>query len=399
MATMPAVPVNTCLLYGATSWLGVNLLLITVTVLIAGAVFAAAAIFSVRFQQRIKEAAKSEITQAFISAVILGILIGVATTACTVTASISNSLTHTGMSPFAYAEYYIGNLSSNTGLNLLTTIYSTSVQFAVEAQVLTALGQVFNAAGGLFIPSAFKLLTSGNGIFTVAIAGEVHLDSLFINLSSWMLFLLAPFVTIAVGLLFLQFILLPVLQYTAFAIILPVAIGMRSLAFLGANLRYASNTMLAMAIAAYIIYPTMIAFNGYIVAWIFSAKNPSYMYLQATYVIPNISPNQYFSTNGIETSYTGFWGTFFKTVFPVIFGSTSQTQFVTGAFSQAGGIILWPPNVAMEIQMLINETAQFLFVGIILIVIDIAVTLGFAIGLQKALNGGIEGAGSFWSGL
>lgn len=396
---MVTMPTNTCVLYGATSWIGVNIAIILLTVTIAGLVFALATIFSARFQQRVKEAAKSEMTQAFISAVIIGILVGVAATACAASASISSSLTKMTMSPFQYAEYYVGNLSSNSGLNLLTTIYSTSVQFAVEAQVLTAFGDLFNAAGGLFIPSAFKLLTGGNGIFTVAIAAEVQLDSLFELLSQWLLFLLAPIVTIAVGLLFLQFIMLPVLQYTAFSVILPVAIGMRSLAFLGVNLRYASNTALAMAIAAYIIYPTMVAFNGYVVAWIFSTQNPSYQYLQSTYVVPNIQPNQYFSTNGISSTYTGFWGTFFKTVFPVIFGTTSQTQFVTGAFSQAGGVILWPPNVAMEIQNLINESAQFLFVGVVLIVMDVAVTLGFAVGLQKALNSGLEGAGSFWSGL
>jgi hypothetical protein len=396
-----AAPTNTCILYGTTSWVGVNLLIILLTITLAGAVFAAATIFSSSFQSKIKQAAKSEITQALISAVIIVLLVGAATTACAASTSISNTLTKTSMNPFQYSEYYIGNLSSNTGLNLLTTAYSTSVQYAVEASVLQSLGEAFGAPGGLFIPQIAKLFAlGGGGFFTISLSGVVQLNTLFSFLSGLLLNIIAPLITIAVGLLFLQFIMLPVLQYTAFSIILPVAIGMRSLAFLGNNLRYASNALLALAIAAYIIYPVMIAFNGYIVSWIFSAQNPSYQYLQSTYLIPNILPNQYFSTNGISGSYTGFWGTIFQKAFSIFYGTPSvQSQFITSAFSQAGGIIIWPPSIMAEVQTLVNETAQFLFVGVVLIIIDLAVTLGFAIGLQKALNGGIEGAGSFWSGL
>jgi hypothetical protein len=43
--------------------------------------------------------------------------------------------------------------------------------------------------------------------------------------------------------------------------------------------------------------------------------------------------------------------------------------------------------------------SQFIFTAIFMFGINLAVTLGFAIGLAKGLNSGVEGAGSFWSSI
>jgi hypothetical protein len=48
-------------------------------------------------------------------------------------------------------------------------------------------------------------------------------------------------------------------------------------------------------------------------------------------------------------------------------------------------------------SLITNRVSQFLFASIVMILLDIAVTIGFAIGLRNALNRGTEGAGSFWS--
>jgi hypothetical protein len=388
--TNPAT--NTCILYGATSWAGISLLVILVSLMIVAVVYQFSGIFPNSTRAKIREASRSELTQAFLSVVIIVILAGVATTACSISTSVANSLhaTSTTTNPFQYAEYYIGNLSTNTGLNLLTTIYSTSVSYSIEAQVLDSIGSLATANIKTFagpIGRLFYGAGTASKIVSFTIGKLSQLSTVFSLLSSTYLDVIAPLVTLAVGLLLIQFILLPIFQYTAFSVILPVAIGMRSLAFLGTNLRAAANAVLVIAIAAYIIYPLMIAFNGYAIGWIFSSANPSYQYVHTTYVVPNIPASNFFKLNA--TAYNGTFGTAFRLMGP----------FITSAFAQSGGFIINPYTIMTQAQMIINETAQFLFTAVIMIVIDLAVVIGFAVGLTKALNSGIEGGGSFWDGI
>jgi hypothetical protein len=382
--------VNTCLLYGTTNWVNLNILVVLATFAIVAALFAISNMFPTITREKLKDAARSELTQAFISVFIILILAAVATTACSISSSISMSLTHQSLDPFQYSEYYIGNLSTNTGINLLTNLYSTSVSYAIEAQVLKDVGSLLNTE----FSGAYKALTTAFGIssvISVAIGGIVQLNSVFSILSTLYLNVLSPLVTVAIGLLFIQFLTLPVLQYTAFTVILPIAIGMRTLGILGKPLRGASNAVLSIAIAGYIIYPLMVSFNGYIIAWIFSASNPSYQYIGSTYVVPNIPVSSYF--NAGVSSYTGFFGSLYKELFQ----SNIFIPFLTSSFSSTG--IITPFDIATQAQLIVNQTAQFLFTSVVLFVMDIAVTLGFAVGLSEALYKGVEGAGSFWGGI
>ncbi len=50
-------------------------------------------------------------------------------------------------------------------------------------------------------------------------------------------------------------------------------------------------------------------------------------------------------------------------------------------------------------QQLITAVGQYFFVAVVLFAVNIAITAGFAMGLTKALNSGVEGAASFWSAL
>lgn len=385
--------VNTCILYGVTSWAGVNILILLLSLMLVAVAWSLSTIFPAITQEKIKAAARTELTEVFIGAIILVILAGSALTACSVSTSMSNTITLkssgvTYTTPFQYAEYYVGNLSTNTGLNLLTTIYSTSVSYSIEAQVLESLGEIFQTGVNKIAKSLFYTLigkVAGTSLLTISIALISHLSILFNILSSTYIDVIAPLVTVAIGLLFIQFITLPILQYTAFSIVLPTALALRSFAFLGRNLRQASNAVLAIAIAAYIIYPLMVAFNSYAIAWIFSPANPSYQYVKLTYMVPNIPISTYFSS----APNTNVFSTAFQTLYP----------FVTSAFSQSGGIIIWPTTIMLQAQTIINETAQLLFSAIVLVIIDIAVTIGFALGLTRALNSGIEGDSSFWSGI
>ncbi len=384
---------NTCLLYGTTNWININILIIIVTFMLVAVFYALSNTLPIIQKEKLKDAAKSELTQGFLSVIIIVILATVATTACSISSGISMSLTHQSLSPFQYSEYYVGNLSANTGLNLLANVYSISVTYAVEAQVLQTLGSFLNTAFTAVLGTIFKLTGLSQVVSILLGPAITNLSQLFSILSSVFLEVIAPLITIAVGLLFIQFLALPILQYTAFSVILPLGIAMRSLAFLGTSLKYASNVVLAMAIAGYIVYPLMISFNGYMIAWIFSPSNPASTYIGSTYVVPKIPTNNYFSTAPSSTSTTGFFGSLFNS----LAGSGLFTPFLASSFNSFG--LITPFNVVQKSQLLITETAQFLFAAVVLFVIDIAVTLGFAIGLSKALNSGIEGSGSFWSGI
>jgi len=387
--------VATCALYGGTtyanSWLGINVLVILITFLAIAIVYSLSSVVSDRMRGRMRAAARSELTQAFISAVILAMLLGVVVTACNISVAATKSLVpaaYNGMDPFQYANYYLGNLSLNTGLNLLTSLYSKSVQYAVEAQILQSIGALLNTG----ISSIFSILKSSFnvlGIFSVGIAAGVHLSVLFTTLSGLYLSI-SSLVTLAIGLLFIQFLLLPVLQYSAFAIILPVALGMRSLAFMGNALKRAANSVLALAIVLYIVYPLTIAFNGYAISWIFSTQNPSYQYLHSTYVVPNIPVTPFFSSSNqlANPNPGGFavWGNF----------NDKDASLIGPIFKN---FIILPSTVFSQLQLTINQVAQFLFAAVFMMVLDLAILMGFATGLSKALNGGVEGAESFWSGI
>lgn len=383
--------VNTCLLYGAKNWVNINILMILITFTLFAVMFALSSIFSGRTREKIREAARSEVTQGFLSIIIIVVLATTAIAVCGISSSISSTLTHQAMDPFQYSEYYIGNLSTNTGLNLLTDIYSTSVSYAIEAQVLQSAGALLNSGLSTAI-KAFQLGYDLVSFVNLGISAVIELNVVFTSLSNLYMGIIAPLVVIVIGMLFLQFLVLPLLQYTAFSVILPAAIALRSISFLGVNLKAASNTVLAAAIAGYIVYPLMVSFNSYAISWIFSASNPSSQYIGSTYIIPSIPISTYFSEIPATTTSTA------STFFSQIFHSTFLSSFVTSAFSTTG-ILISPQAVVLQAQTIINRVSQFLFAGLVMFVMDVAVTLGFAMGLSKALNSGVEGAGTFWSGI
>jgi hypothetical protein len=200
------------------------------------------------------------------------------------------------MDPLTYADYYVGNLSVNTGLNLLTNLYSTTVAYSVYAQILAGIGEIFKLGLSSIVPALSSGFNLGN-VAGIGISALIPLAHLYNILAGLYLDIFAPLVTLAVGFLFIQFILIPLIKYVAFTILLPVAIGMRSLSFMGNSLKSASNSVLAFAIAIYIIYPLMLAFNGYAIGWIFSTANPSFVYLHSTYIVPNIPVSQFFKAS------------------------------------------------------------------------------------------------------
>ena len=395
--------INTCALYGtpgyANSWIGVNLLVVLVSLAIVAVVYSVGRFLPDRTRGRITEATKSEITQALISLIIIAVLIGSAQVACTTSASVGSrmlssipgvSASQASLDPFQYADTYIGNLAMHTGLNLLTTIYATDIGYSIEGAIYASVGALFSpdtdALTGTFSVSTLLRIEVGP-------SEGVDFGNVLRILSDTYLGIFATTTTLIVGALFLQYLLLPVLQYSAFTVLLPVALAMRSLSFTGSGLRNTSNAVIAIAIAAYIIYPLMVLFDSYVMYWVFSPTcpplatpcNPSLVYLNVAYSSETLPLNSFFS-QPIQTPEGDL---------------QTSVKLISSSLTSIGGLktMFDPFAVVSQIEQIVNQMAELAFQGIVLFAINAAVTIGFAMGLTKALNAGIEGAGSFWSNL
>ncbi|HUY70216.1 MAG TPA: hypothetical protein VMV00_01450 [Candidatus Baltobacteraceae bacterium] len=410
-----------CAVYGGAnytnSWIGINALVILASLMAVSAVYSLSKLLPDNVRGKINSFVRSEMTQLFTSAIIIVALISVTFFACNTTASLSQSILSSSgqaaqsqLTPFQFAGYYIGTLTFQKGLPLLTTVYSQAMSYELYSLLSAQAGLYFNnfivkvfgptlssVAGkglGLNLPVTSKFA----GKISISFPPELDIGLLFANLAEMLLGLFSPMLTLAISTLLIQYITLPFLQYTAFAVILPISLVMRSLAFTNGELRNAANALLAIAIAGYIIYPLTIAFDAYTMNYLFTtctpailaqhvACNPSATYLQSTYTLSDLNLNSFFA-QGIpsSTSDASPYGTALGSFFNLL---------SSGVFS---GLPI-PLTGLGAIQSLINSIAEFIFQGVVLFALDIAITVGFAIGLSKALNAGLEGAQNFWAGL
>lgn len=304
------------------------------------------------------------------SAIIIIILIGSAQLVCNLSISYGASLGQS-TTPFYFADNYIGNLATVQGIALLTSIYTHAVAYQVESFTVTAiLNSTATTLGGIIgslLSGSGQTSSTGLVSATVVLpAIDTAVGGLFTSLATMYIAVFAPLVTLAVGMLFVQYILLTIMQYTAFTVILPAAIFMRSLAFTGTNLRKSANAILALAIAMYLVYPLMIGFDGKLMAYANTqAGMPP---------LQNINVNSFFTSGSSSLNEAGLV-------------SLSLPDFAT------------PYDIVQLAESFINLIAQFLFQSIVLFAINFAVTMGFATGLARALDSGVEGAGSFWNAI
>lgn len=385
--------ISVCAIMGGTTyvnnWLSINLLVILVSLLLGALVFALSRLLPSRFSGKVTSAVRTELTQAFLSAIIIMVLLAMASTACNISASMSKSLTGSTLNPFQYADYYVGNLSTNTGLSLLSNVYMDSIQYSIESTILDlTYGQLLNN----YIPTA-EIAPVGAGI-EIKFGTSLSLGKVFKFLSDVYLSVFALLLITVIGALYIQWLMLPVLQYTAFVIILPVALVMRSISFVGVNLRNTANAFLAIAIAAYLIYPLMVGFDAYSVSWIFSANNPSYQYLQYAYTFTPYSASTFLSQLPSNSLIAGNPATS-----SAFISSYLSSASISSPWVEPGSILVSAATAPFATDVLVKEVAKFLFIGIFMFAINIGVTAALAMGLTKALNSGVEGASTFWGNL
>ncbi len=367
-----------------TSFLGVNYLIIAVGFAVLAMVYMASKLLPGEKWRGLSMATiKSEMTQLVISVLIIAILFASANIACNISTTMSRNLIPTvglpsNLSPFGFADYYIGNLALNTGLGLLSNIYTLSITYSIDARLFTILST--------YMSNELSLIP--NGPLTINIESGYDAGMIYGTTADTYIVILAPLVILTIGMLFIQYIALPMIQYLAFVVVLPVAIILRSLSFTGANLRNTANAVLAIAIAAYLIYPLTISFDSFAVSWIFSTSNPEYgctNCLSSAYQLQAL-PSSFFSgSNSITVA---------SYQLPTnLAGSLVQSTL----FSNLGSV--YPPVMIAQSEQLISEIGQFMFIAVVLFAVNIAITAGFAMGLTRALNSGVEGATTFWSSL
>ena len=380
--------VSTCSLLGAgsytTSWLGINYLVILAGFTIIAFVYMLSKFMPANFRGKLSEITRVEVIELFVSAIIVLVLLSFAATACGISSSIGNSITTVkGMSPLQFSDFYIGNLTFNTGLTLLTHLYSLSIGYAVDADIMAYV----SGAIGSYLPTSLLLKL---GFIQVTPIYGFDLNAFYGIISDLMLDIFAPLVIMALGILFVQWLAIPVIQYTAFVIVLPVALTMRAIAYSGSSmgLRQAANSVLAIAVAAYIIYPLMVTFNPCIIGWIngtgacgLPKTNPAAPYLPA-YTLSSITPGEFSSINSNS----------------IIYGESGLSLFFSGVSSTGipGFNFL---QVFSQLTGTINVMAQFFFSAIMLFAINIGVTIAFAMGLSRALTVGLAKPSQLWSSL
>lgn len=395
---------GSCALFGSTylgSWIYVNMLVLLVAISAVAIVYAMSKLLPFRMQGRMIGITKIEFTQLAISVAIIGILVAFSSAACTATSNMSSQYLKSAgvpssvasLDPFAYSEYFIGNLSLNSGMKLLTHLYAESIAYGMDAQALSKLTDFISRD----FPIAPTLLAKSN--LKLSITSGYELGIPYSTLSVFYIGIFSSLITIAIGMLFIQYLALPVIEAIAFTVLLPIAIIMRSVAYTGgrSGLRRAANTFLAITIALYIIYPLTIALDSYIVHWVYtpcsatvtSDCNPNFQYLNTALTIDQISPSVFSNT---ESSATQVWRAVGISSIPAV---SSLLNSVAGLSIKA----LNPLNVPQDAQYIIDTGSQFLFIAVILFALNIALTMVFAQSLAGALDSGIEGGIPLWSSL
>jgi hypothetical protein len=370
-----------------TGFLGINYIVILVSFMVLALIYMLGKLLPGATRGKLTEAARAEIPQLLISVIIIAALLATSQIACGVSTSMARSLipaagVPSGLSPFGFADYYVGNLALNTGLRLLTTIYSLGITYSIDARIFQALGTQLDIPDISVIDTPIFEANVTYG-YDAGITYGIMADDFFA--------VLAPLVTLTVGMLFLQYLALPIIQYTAFVVLLPIAIALRSLSFTGGRLRSTANAVLAIAIALYIIYPLTIAFDSYAVSWIFSPSNPEYgctSCLGSTYALASL-PTSLFSNIPLSGEVTLGPVSVPLSVLSNFLGSSAGTYLTS----------LSPPVMMSQLHTLITQISQFIFIAVVLFAVNISITIGFAMGLTRALDSGIEGAASFWSSL
>lgn len=374
------------------NWIGINLLVILLSFSIAGVLYSTSNIFPVSTREKMKGAAKFEAFQGLISIVIIIILVAFSSVTCNIGANLvvsSAKITNTTyQNPMQFAESYIGNLMFSQGLGLFSQIYTETVLVAINANLATTIEEAVQSIMLSFFsisfpPSLMGTLYGFSGAFGATFE---------------------PIIVVSFGILFTIYLLLPIIQSLALTVIVPLALIMRSIPFAGPKIRESSDTFLALAIGFYFIFPLAILMNGYLINWAYTPCNATtgsmcnpYSQFTSSYQLQQFSINNLFNTPPQQLG-SGTTPLSIGTInLPASFLSSSVAHMggLLGGLAGVFAIIYDLPQTMVDYSI---KTAEYAFNAIFLIGLDLAITLAFAQGLSKGLNGvgRMLSVGPFW---
>jgi hypothetical protein len=373
-------------------WITITTLVVLVTLMISAIVYAFSGLLPGNTRERLRGVVKYEYVQGLFSVFLIISLFGLSLASCNIVGILTQGATTTYTDPFQFANTYVGNLLFTKGLTLITSLISAGVDLTIVA---FAVNSALDFTGAFI--TYFSFGKYGN--ITPYIANSDQPLTVIYDYGSILDALLAPIIVVTFGLLFVVFLMLPAIEALALTLIIPVAMIMRSLAFTGPRLREASNVLIAISVAFYFVFPMTLAMNFYVVNWTYCINgglcNPYASYL-GNYQINTLPISKLF--NGPEV----------QNISGVSLGGQPLSlpyNFYGDIISSNGGLAATAKLVASgltNVPNLINgyvqETAQYLFQAIFLMALDVGITIGFALGLNKGLDtlGQMLGVGPFW---
>lgn len=376
------------------NWIGINFLVILLSFTIAGVVYSLSNLFPVSTKEKMKGAAKFEAFQGLISIAIIIVLIAFSSVTCNIGADLTVSsaqvINATYQNPMQFAESYIGNLMFSQGLSLFSQIYTESVLLAINANLASIIDEALEN-----LVEGFLSISFSPGLMGTLYGFSGALGATF-----------EPLIVVSFGVLFMIYLLLPMIQSLALTVIVPLALIMRSIPFAGPKLRESSDTFLSLAVGFYFILPLAILMNSYLIHWVYTPCNATtgalcnpYSQFTSAYQLNQVNTNQLFNTPPQQLGSA-------KTPLGNIFSSISiPSSFLSSSIAQSGGILGGLAGVLAATydlpQIMVTyslKTAEYVFNAVFLIGLDLAITLAFSQGLTKGLNGvgRMLSVGPFW---
>jgi hypothetical protein len=363
------------------SWIQINTLLLVIAISLGGVFYAFSNLLPLRQGEKMKGMVKAEIFQGIIGIVIVLILFTSAVTWCNIGASLTSSSGITASNPMTFSESYLQKLLFSTGLSLFTKVYSESAILFIDGQVLNSLSTFIERLQVSYKYVAVSFAGIGDPWESYALA--------FVE-SNTIIF------SVVFGVLFVIYLVLPIVYSTALTVVVPTALVMRMVPFLGPKIREVSDAIFSIAIAAYFIFPLMIIMNQLFITAMYTPCtatttalcNPYSSYL-SSYNLANIPVSSLFS-NPQENLGSGF---------------SISANFFQNIITSTGGILPTIERMFTDLvffpSLLVSysqDVAIFAFQGVFLIGLDILVTVAFAQAVTKGLNSvsGYVSGGGFW---
>ncbi|MGC8479247.1 MAG: hypothetical protein ACP5M9_01075 [Candidatus Micrarchaeia archaeon] len=394
----------------ANNWIFINAMVILAMFSIGALIYAISNLMPAKSAQKLKGEVIYELSEGIISLLIFLSLISLVYASCSVGSAISGQANYQNL--FQADEYYVGNLLFVKGPALIAELSFQGIMVSIDGNIVTflinqvtdSLNTALGNKGSLFSTgspassSSSGASTSGSGAaqistgssispnvgFGVQLTSSADVDGLFDTYAGTYA-TYGVIILVTFGLLFILYFLFPIVSILSFALVVPVALILRSFAFLGPSIRGIANTLLALAIAFYIVFPLTVSMNSYIINWMYCTNgvtvcNP-YIAYTGNYKIAKVPISYLLKQNSVNfLNYGGF-----SLSLPVDFyGILTTTSGGVGAAvtNLFEGIV----NTPVQLENFSGLVAEYFFEGVLLVAIDLMITLAFAQGLNKALN-------------